>query len=149
MTRRMPDGVCAPEVMAANVSAALKRAKTGKQFAERRTGSLAVNIAGPSKMSKEARAFAALLVRVRRGEEKAVKELEEKFHARIITWEKTMGFDADQHGKRVAPVSQCSAEELRWVRGVAQPGSAPRLGRGGRRFKSSHPDHFGRLYGGA
>ena len=73
----------------------------------------------------------------------------EKGRQIISTWEKTMGFDADQHGKRVAPVSQCSAEELRWVRGVAQPGSAPRLGRGGRRFKSSHPDHFGRLYGGA
>ena len=27
-------------------------------------------------------------------------------------------------------------------RGVAQPGSAPVLGTGGRRFKSSHPDHF-------
>ena len=26
------------------------------------------------------------------------------------------------------------------ARGVAQPGSAPRLGRGGRRFKSAHPD---------
>lgn len=26
------------------------------------------------------------------------------------------------------------------VRGVAQPGRAPRSGRGGRRFKSSHPD---------
>ena len=26
-------------------------------------------------------------------------------------------------------------------RGVAQLASAPRLGRGGRRFKSSHPDH--------
>jgi hypothetical protein len=25
-------------------------------------------------------------------------------------------------------------------RGVAQPGSAPRSGRGGRRFESSHPD---------
>ena len=27
-------------------------------------------------------------------------------------------------------------------RGVAQSGSAPRLGRGGRRFKSGRPDHF-------
>ena len=27
-------------------------------------------------------------------------------------------------------------------RGVAQPGSAPEWGSGGRRFKSSHPDHF-------
>ena len=26
-------------------------------------------------------------------------------------------------------------------RGVAQLASAPRLGRGGRRFESSHPDH--------
>jgi hypothetical protein len=26
-------------------------------------------------------------------------------------------------------------------RGVAQPGSAPRSGRGSRRFKSSRPDH--------
>jgi hypothetical protein len=26
-------------------------------------------------------------------------------------------------------------------RGVAQPGSVTRLGRGGRRFESSHPDH--------
>jgi hypothetical protein len=29
----------------------------------------------------------------------------------------------------------------RRLRGVAQPGSAPALGAGGRRFKSSHPDH--------
>lgn len=28
-----------------------------------------------------------------------------------------------------------------YSRGVAQSGSAPRLGRGGRRFESSHPDH--------
>ena len=28
------------------------------------------------------------------------------------------------------------------ARGVAQLGSAPRLGRGGRRFKSAHPDHM-------
>ena len=27
-------------------------------------------------------------------------------------------------------------------RGVAQPGSAPALGAGGQRFKSSRPDHF-------
>lgn len=27
-------------------------------------------------------------------------------------------------------------------RGVAQPGRAPRSGRGGRRFKSSHPDEL-------
>lgn len=27
-------------------------------------------------------------------------------------------------------------------RGVAQLASAPRLGRGGRRFESSHPDHI-------
>ena len=27
-------------------------------------------------------------------------------------------------------------------RGVAQPGSAPALGAGGRRFKSNRPDHF-------
>ncbi len=27
------------------------------------------------------------------------------------------------------------------VRGVAQPGSAPVLGTGGRRFESSRPDH--------
>src|SRR5258705_13509050 len=34
-------------------------------------------------------------------------------------------------------------------RGVAQPGSAPAWGAGGRRFKSSRPDHFpsvGRLW---
>src|SRR5882724_10260678 len=30
---------------------------------------------------------------------------------------------------------------FRRVRGVAQPGSAPALGAGGRRFKSGHPDH--------
>ena len=29
----------------------------------------------------------------------------------------------------------------RYYRGVAQLASAPRLGRGGRRFESSHPDH--------
>ena len=28
------------------------------------------------------------------------------------------------------------------LRGVAQPGSALRSGRSGRRFKSSHPDHY-------
>jgi hypothetical protein len=31
---------------------------------------------------------------------------------------------------------------LMLIRGVAQRGSAPRLGRGGRRFKSAHPDLF-------
>ena len=36
------------------------------------------------------------------------------------------------HGKRAL---------LRWPRGVAQPGSAPGLGPGGRRFESSRPDH--------
>ncbi len=30
---------------------------------------------------------------------------------------------------------------LHIYRGVAQLASAPRLGRGGRRFESSHPDH--------
>ena len=86
MTRRMPDGVCAPEVMAANVSAALKRARAAKRAGARRVGTstMAVNLAGPSKTSKEARAFAALLVRVRRGEAAAGKELEEVYHARII-----------------------------------------------------------------
>jgi hypothetical protein len=29
------------------------------------------------------------------------------------------------------------------LRDVAQPGSAPRSGRGGRWFESSHPDYFG------
>ena len=33
-------------------------------------------------------------------------------------------------------------DRLRWSRSVAQPGSAPRSGRGGRRFKSCHSDHF-------
>ena len=28
------------------------------------------------------------------------------------------------------------------LRDVAQPGSAPRWGLGGRRFKSGHPDHY-------
>ena len=28
------------------------------------------------------------------------------------------------------------------VRDVAQPGSAPQWGCGGRKFESSHPDHF-------
>ena len=46
---------------------------------------------------------------------------------------------------RSAALPRCS----RWVylepskcRSVAQPGSAPRSGRGGRRFESSHSDHF-------
>jgi hypothetical protein len=34
------------------------------------------------------------------------------------------------------------AVQNRWRRGVAQPGSAPALGAGCRRFKSSHPDHY-------
>ena len=86
MSRRMPDGVVSAEMMAGNVSADLKRAKTGKRAGERRNGTstMAVNLAGPSKVSKEARAFAGLLVRVRRGEATAVKELEEVYHARII-----------------------------------------------------------------
>ncbi|MDP2660564.1 MAG: hypothetical protein Q8R28_07535 [Dehalococcoidia bacterium] len=81
----MPDGVVSGEMMAANVSADLKREKTGKRLVERRTSTMAVNLAGLRKASKEDRAFADLLVRVRLGEEAAVKELEEKFHARIIS----------------------------------------------------------------
>ena len=86
MTRRMPDGVVSAEMMAGNVSAELKRAKTGKRAGERRAGTstMAVNLAGPSKTSKEARAFAGLLVRVRRGEAAAAKELAEGYHAWII-----------------------------------------------------------------
>ena len=46
-------------------------------------------------------------------------------------------------GLRWQPVSmQTKNDKLsRRLRGVAQPGSAPALGAGGRRFKSSHPDH--------
>src|SRR5262245_50896244 len=33
------------------------------------------------------------------------------------------------------------SSRCRVIRGVAQPGSAPALGAGARRFKSSHPDH--------
>ena len=43
----------------------------------------------------------------------------------------------------VVPVSRAAASSTRFrpgVRGVAQYGSAPRSGRGGRWFKSSHPD---------
>src|SRR5437762_3458791 len=36
--------------------------------------------------------------------------------------------------------------EFSALRGVAQPGSAPALGAGGRRFKSSHPDHSSSLW---
>ncbi len=32
-------------------------------------------------------------------------------------------------------------EQAKLRRGVAQPGSAPEWGSGGRRFKSGHPDH--------
>ena len=32
-------------------------------------------------------------------------------------------------------------------RDVAQLGSAPRLGRGGRRFESCHPDHYLKAFG--
>ena len=35
----------------------------------------------------------------------------------------------------------------RGCRGVAQPGSAPALGAGGRWFESSRPDHFSRVPG--
>ena len=35
-----------------------------------------------------------------------------------------------------------SSRRLRGRRGVAQPGSAPHWGCGGRRFESGRPDHF-------
>ncbi len=39
-------------------------------------------------------------------------------------------------------ISASRAALDRLHRSVAQPGSAPRSGRGGRRFESSHSDHF-------
>src|SRR5579883_213776 len=39
-------------------------------------------------------------------------------------------------------VYKAAASRSRRRRSVAQPGSAPRSGRGGRRFESSHSDHF-------
>ncbi len=38
-------------------------------------------------------------------------------------------------------LAQIAVEKSRWSRGVAQPGSAPGLGPGGRRFEPSRPDH--------
>ena len=35
-----------------------------------------------------------------------------------------------------------SVKQTKINRGVAQPGSAPEWGSGGRRFKSGHPDYF-------
>jgi hypothetical protein len=42
--------------------------------------------------------------------------------------------------------SGAAVSSERASRGVAQPGSAPGSGPGGRRFKSSRPDHFSRLF---
>ncbi len=39
-------------------------------------------------------------------------------------------------------ISASHAAPGRLHRSVAQPGSAPRSGRGGRRFESSHSDHY-------
>ena len=39
------------------------------------------------------------------------------------------------------PLAESSGRGKVTSRGVAQPGSAPALGAGGRRFKSSRPDH--------
>ena len=43
---------------------------------------------------------------------------------------------------RERPTENCSNIEGVQSRGVAQPGSAPALGAGGRWFESSRPDHF-------
>src|SRR5882672_4152785 len=42
------------------------------------------------------------------------------------------------HGRSAEPAKVITFTQ---IRGVAQPGSAPALGAGSRRFKSSHPDH--------
>ena len=58
-----------------------------------------------------------------------------------------------KHGKRpardmllsspvYAKLLSKSVKQPTILRGVAQPGSAPEWGSGGRRFKSVHPDHF-------
>ena len=69
---------------------------------------------------------------------------------------KEMGITASylsqvKHGKRppsdkllsspsYATLLSASVKHLEALRGVAQPGSAPEWGSGGRRFESSHPD---------
>ena len=61
-----------------------------------------------------------------------------------------------KHGKRppsdmllsspvYATLLSKSVKHLEESRGVAQPGSAPEWGSGGRRFKSGHPDHLLKL----
>ena len=52
--------------------------------------------------------------------------------AKPLARRRSRGYKA--HTRSAGPPRQC--------RSVAQPGSAPRSGRGGRRFESSHSDHF-------